>query len=201
MKLYEEMKMWEFLWEDLNTLNENMIEETKLTTILKDEFGSKTPDEGSSYITPDGTFLNMPDTHHDVLPVLARAGIISIENASTLDLDDFEDDSICGYDFEKFFTKSDINYIRCNDGTFDSTCCYINLPEAKPTNAQFRSLEQWLNERVVINPRLQRIELGSQFTSQFTNKWYYLADYTSANLIKLIKRYYASGRLYEKINK
>jgi hypothetical protein len=139
----------------------------------------------------------MPDTHHDVLPALAKANIFSAEDIN--ELDDFEDDSICGYDFEIFFTKSDINYIRCNDGAFDSDCCYINLPENRPTNAQFRSLEQWLNERVFTDPDIKQIELDSQFTGVL--KWYQLIDYTANDLIKLIKRYYLSGRLYEKINK
>ena len=199
------------LWEKLNKLNENTTEEAKITAVLKSAFGSETTCEGSSYITSDGTFLNMPDTHHDVLPVLIKAGIISAEDIYDPDnfdnqddfnnfvLDNFDDDSINGYDFEIFFTRSDINYIRCNNGLMGSDCCYIELPESRPTEDQLRSLEQWLDEQVFTNPELEQIELGSQFTKVY--KQYYLSDYTSDDLIKRIKRYYSSGRLYEKVNK
>jgi hypothetical protein len=176
-------------YDKLNTLyTDTKIDYAKLTADLKKEFGNTATGEGSSYIIPDGTFLNMPDTHHDVIPVLLDNNIAVDEEA----------DEVNGIDFNEFFVNSSLNYFRCNDGAIDVDCCYINLPENRPTNSQLWSLEQWLDERVFSNHELEQIELSNQFTKDF--KYYSLSEYTTDDLIKLIKRFYASGKLYEKLS-
>ena len=182
------------LWEELSDIN-GAIGYSRISTVLKSSFGETTSRDGSIFIMPDGCFLNMPDTHGDVLPVLIENGIIDLPADADLENYSYYDYAVdmLGKDLPKFFASTNLNYIRCNN---DPDLCYIEVPENRPTNAQLRSLEQWLIERVyTLNDKDQCVELSSQFTKDY--KQYLLSEYTAEDLIKLIKRFYASGKLYE----
>lgn len=136
--------------------------------VIKDTFAQDYPGEGCIYIAGDGSFIN-------IYPKL----------------DDHEDLAYWleekGYDDiiedAEWFTDT-FNYIRCRNSRH---LCFVALPKAI-TDLQIRSLEEWLESKVT-SDTLQVIA-GNDY------KIYDLDDYFPEDIIKIIKRYYASGKLY-----
>ena len=84
------------------------------------------PCEGSSFITPDGRFVDLREQGHDH----ARLSKVMQEQ---------------GYnDNENFTALRRKRYIRCNDGT-DNGYPYLELYSTPPTEKQYGALRKWLS--------------------------------------------------------
>ena len=95
---------------------------------------------------------------------------------------------------DEFFREYDIDKsilygaITLNDGKnpYDPlSCAYIHLPGSLTTE-QYDSLLRWLDNLEIDD----KVDIDGQVR-------YSLSDYTPDEIIKKIKRYYASGHLYE----
>lgn len=89
-------------------------------------------------------------------------------------------------------TMKEIGAIRINNEELENN--YIELPLIRPTNAALNSLEEWLDKNSRIYPYI--IVTTANFKNDVK---YYYSDYIPEDIIKKIKRYYASGTLYEKL--
>lgn len=91
-------------------------------------------------------------------------------------------------------------WIRLNTGTIDvDERYYFVLPKRRPTNAQFSVVEDFINQGYDDRQRevLVYIE-DNQYRP--TSKVYSYDDCMPEDIMKSIKRYYASGVLYETVN-
>jgi hypothetical protein len=181
-------------------INPKSIDYVSVTAALKEVFGSATPQTKSCFITPDGYFLNVPYRHWDVLPELVKKGIIATPEVNKTNIDTIDDigphiDKLLGCSFEEFFSNK-LNYIRCNG---DPAVCYIGLPDKRPTGAQFESTELWLTSVVYNDSNSKRnwYETIELWNVAGTSQLYKVSEYFPEDIIKRIKRYYASGRFYE----
>lgn len=167
MRLYEELS------------NMDIISNLDLNTIEKaayNHFGSAEPGEGPLFITKDGTFLNMDYMHLDVWYWLAD----NVIKDANFDPDLFDD----GSEFATLF-----NCIKC--GTGDGYP-YIILTKRLPTTDQFDSLETWLEKRVWGQRDIKGVTVGNTVRSVCFD----LNDFEPEDIIKHIKRFYASGSFY-----
>lgn len=142
---------------------------------IQEYFGQNTPGEGCIFIAPTGKFINIYpqlDDHEDLAYWLKEQGFEGV-------IEDVE-----------WFVDT-FNYVRCRNS---SSQCYIELPIKNITRHQLYSLEEWLETKV--NTSTLDIEAPD---GEWKN--YNLADYFPEDIIKLIKRCYASGRLYENASK
>lgn len=197
------------LYEELGALNEEVstresINFIQIDTAIKKAFGEDKPGEGATYIAADGTFINnFGEVHYDLIDWVVDEGFIQLPDYLTGDADyDWEDrnDFICGLTSipseNQFFVDKPLSYIRCNN---DSGQCYLTLPEGLPTNAQLRSLEQWLEDLLYTEKRHKAKEIEFYRLGAGERKYYNLAEYSAKDLIQRIRRCYASGRFYEKL--
>ena len=138
--------------------------------MIKDEFAQPIPGEGCVYNAPDGSFINIYpklDDHEDLCYWLEEQGVSEL---------DIEEDA-------EWFTDT-FNYVRCRNSRH---LCFVALPSII-TDLQLRSLLEWL-EAKVSSSSLQVIADASW-------KIYDLDEYMPDDIIRIIKRYYASGKLY-----
>ena len=141
---------------------------------IVNEFGRDQPGEGCILIAPDGTFINvypMLDDHEDLCTWLTEQGFDGVVDEAEWLVETF-------------------NYVRCRNNP--ESLCYIELPLHNITRQQLYSLEDWITEKVKHDHI--SIELPDGIWKQFSLKEYFPED-----IIKKIKRYYASGKLYEKL--
>ena len=146
-------------------------DETLYNEIIKTFKCLKTPKRGACWILPDGRFLSAY-THNEV--------------------DSFIEDQF-DYDImqnKNGFLGDKINCIRVNDGAIFGGLAdvYIQLPNKLPNNNQLYALGEWIDH--LTNPSIN-ISADENWTT------YNLREVDSDYIIKRIKRYYASGRLYE----
>ena len=125
---------------------------------------------GSMYILPDGTLLNLGDSGY------------GHSDLSTL-LND--------YNFEVNYQSGkaspllkSLGWIRLN-----TKVKFVDLPKIKPTDIQY--------EKLLL--ALDYMKSDYQITCP-DNQFKIYKDRVSDDVIKLIKRYYSSGILYEKLN-
>lgn len=151
-----------------------------IESIIIDEFGSKNPGTGCSFIAPDGTFVNIYprlDIHEDLCDW--------IENAVGIELE---------YKDEEYFVR-EFSWIRLRT---DPTMFIIELPKEKPTNQQWYSLEDWLyfaEEKYF--GKVVSLYLNICDNMANTNVEYRFGkDLFTEDVMKLLKRYYSSGKLY-----
>lgn len=143
----------------------------KVDNIILNHWGQNNPGEGCVFIHPSGKFINIYPT-----------------------LDDHED--LCYWLEENYniatpgdaeWFVQEFDYVRCRSSI---GLTFIELPE-KITSKQLYSLQTWMEEKVSSDKLEIETERGW--------KTYNLDDYFPEDLIKIIRRYYASGRLYENI--
>jgi RimJ/RimL family protein N-acetyltransferase len=138
---------------------------------IQEHFGQDKPGDGCVFIAPNGKFLNIYpelDDHESLAYWLQEQGFEeAIEEA-------------------EWFVKA-FSYVRCRNSLSQ---CYIELPIKNITRYQLYSLEDWLETKV--NTPTLDIEVPN---GEWKN--YDLDEYFPEDIIKLIKRCYASGRLYE----
>lgn len=137
---------------------------------------------GPFYILSNGLYLNLG------------------KNGSHLGLDDelyqneiIEQDPFdYSYSYPNTIMVDLFNAIRCSDGENlgdgEYSNPYIQLPKNLPTNAQINSLDDWINS------------LGYNNKLFVDGVEYNLSEVSSEYIIKKIKRYYSSGKLYESSN-
>ena len=133
-------------------------------------WGGSTPGNGCIFITPEGTYLNL-------FPRI------------------FSHDKLCDWvDKEgygpttkqaKWFSDN-LGYVRCRN---TRGLCLIELP-ATCTAAQLEALHMWIEAKVTDTT----LDVG---TADGQYKSYSLQDMLPEDIIKRIKRYYSSGKLYE----
>ena len=144
----------------------------QMDKIIQYHWASETPGEGCIFIAPNGKFINIYpelDDHEDLCYWLEENG--------------YRDNPEDGEWF-----VSEFGYVRCRNSMH---LCFIEVPQ-KMTREQYSSLEQWLEEKVSSD------ELDIE---AWSGEWktYNLNNYFPEDIIKIIKRSYASGKLYEKL--
>lgn len=135
---------------------------------------------GPFYILSNGSYLNLGrgGSHLGLDDELYQNGIIE------------QDPFDYSYLYPNTIMVDLFNAIRCNDGENlgddEYGNPYIQLPKNLPTNAQLESLDDWI------------YSLGYNGKLFVDGVEYNLSEVSSEYIIKKIKRYYASGYLYEK---
>lgn len=94
---------------------------------------------------------------------------------------------------KKKIDTNKFNAVWINDGTYEKGCVYISLPQSPLNNNQYNSLLKWL-DKIHGN-----IEIMSRDIFNNEHNIYDMDDYLPEDIIKRIKRFYSSGRLYENI--
>ena len=138
---------------------------------IQEHFGQDEPGEGCIFIHPSGKFINIYpklDDHEGLAYWLQEQ---CFENV----IEDAE-----------WFVEV-FSYVRCRNSLSQ---CYVELPLNNITRYQLYSLEEWLETKVG-TPTLDIEAPNGEW------KNYDLNDYFPEDIIKIIKRYYAAGRLYE----
>lgn len=146
----------------------------EILEFVKQYFGTVSePYNGSTYILPDGTMLNLSNyTHH------SEVEKVLIKN---------------GYSKHTYVpsggspTMRNLGAIRC-----DTTKYYIDLPLESITRAQINTLLVWLDF----------LCYQCRFISVYANEGrdyceYSFNEYIPDDIINKIKRYYVFGKLYE----
>ena len=140
------------------------------------------PSNGPMYILPDGKFLDVQKIpacyiHQHLFAEFLFANNIKFDSYNLMR-------SIEGR----------FNWLRVNDGKSDDEFrCYISLNHDKLSSDQYRALLDWLDF----------ISRSSDYVQVFVDNdlksyvKYYFKNYTSDEIVKKIKRYYASNTLYE----
>ena len=146
----------------------------QMDEIIQSRWAFDIPGEGCIFIAPNGKFINIYpklDDHEDLCYWLEE-------------LDDYNFNT--PEDAEWFVIE--FGYVRCRNSMH---LCFIELPQ-KMTREQYYSLEQWLEEKVSSD----KIDIEA-----WSGEWktYHLDNYFPEDIIKIIKRSYASGKLYEKL--
>ena len=158
---------------------DNNIENIK--RYIKNNFNISTYTTGGPfYILSNGSYLNLgkAGSHLGLDDELYQNGIIE------------QDPFDYSYLYPNTIMVDLFNAIRCSDGENlgdgEYGNPYIQLPKNLPTNAQFESLDDWI------------YSLGYNNKLFVDGVKYNLSEVSSEYIIKKIKRYYASGYLYEK---
>lgn len=153
-----------------------------LEKIVKDHFIiSNYPVHGASFILTDGSFVDLSESfnnnsfedfpcHGEVDDYLFSIGAIEKPG-------DYSDGSP---------SIQNVGAIRINDVEEDNN--YVELSPIKPTSSQFNSLEAWLDMN-----QYHQVALCTPGMNQHVIYSLDDVDY----IIKRIRRYYASGQLYE----
>ena len=149
---------------------------------------SNTPVVGPSYILKDGKFLKIWDADLDIKG-MSGSGSKS-GKAMHLDVDGLIYKHIDPDKYAHFYLNKDC--IRVNTG-FEE---YIVLSQDKPTRAQWESLATWL-DFYFFDQKHDKLTVMDYYGSWANSKTYYLDKITPEDILKKIKRYYATGELVE----
>lgn len=141
---------------------------------------------GAAYIMNDGQFLDITAS----MKVIDPSG--TLNKGTHPAIDEFLIDN--GYlenngNISRILCTSD-NAIRINDGSNFRSELVIGLPKARPTEAQFRSLENWLYHIFSKGG----VDVGNDNSSNIF-KHYDFNHYLPEDIIKRIKMYYGTGEL------
>ena len=196
--------LYEYLVERFKSLTEQEIFELIGTYGVVETFDNG----GAFFITPSGKIVNVNETlsendmiHHDLLHYIVdnlylkvtHQKVGGVEEVSGMDEEDFDwmlDDVLL----------DKLGWVRCNTGsTWIEDRFYCVLTDHSPKNAQWYALEEWM-EWGELHKKDDVLVFFSPTGKP--NKRYRFEDshgfgYTAEEIIKLMKRYYASGVLYE----
>ena len=159
-------------------------------------------DNSPMFLLPNGTILSVTQAgkligqhledniHSDMVYVILSA------IAKKLNISYDDDDHI--YEERKLdYLTYGLEWARLNCGeTWTEKRFYCVLPNHM-TSAQYRSLEKWIEWGADSNKEKVIVFVGRDEASQA----YYFDETFPEDIIKKIKRYYSSGRLYESIDK
>ena len=172
--LYRSCKeRYELFKHNLTSVNESIerLDIKQIDKYILDSWGSDRPGEGCIFIHPNGKFINIYpklDDHEDLCYWLEEQGFDETPGDAEWFVDTF-------------------NYVRCRNSRL---LCFVELPITNITRDQLYSLQEWFEEKV--NTDYIDIELPDGTWNNYD-----LDEYFPEDLIKIIKRYYASGKLYE----
>lgn len=157
--------------------------EIDLESEILAEFGGFKPNPGCIFVSKDGTFVNIYpklDTHEDLCEWVEDNLNIEIK-----------------YPDEEYFINL-FNWIRLR---FDPSMTIIELPANNPTGAQWASLEEWLLyvEDAIANREITLYLTVYNDPQNCDVEYRFGKNYFAEDIIKLLKRYYSSGRLYASI--
>jgi hypothetical protein len=153
-----------------DALFEDINEYSEVHQALLNVWGSSTPGNGCIFITPEGTYLNLfPKifSHDKLCDWVDREGY----GPTTKQASWFSDN---------------LGYVRCRN---NHNLCLIDLP-ATCTAAQLEAIQKWIETKVADI----KLDVG---TTDGQYKTYDLQELLPEDIIKRIKRYYSSGKLYE----
>lgn len=143
---------------------------------------SVAPPTGPTFITPKGLFIDFGNKDvHSQLDQEVYYGVNPEGNYTK------------EFGYTELFLPT-LGFIRCNDGTTWGELL-IELSDTNPTNAQYRALESWLIDSFEITSCNYLIIATNKGSERYDKDEYFAED-----IIKIIKRYYSSGRLYENRN-
>lgn len=142
------------------------------------EFGSLAPTAGCSFISPDGTFINIYpklSTHEDLCWYLEEDYNCELE-----------------YEDEEYFIR-EFQWVRLRS---DPNMMIIELPEEMPFNRQWDSLQEWLEFCENRYKRGTILYLNVCDGSDADVPYEFGTEYFAEDILKICKRYYSSGKLY-----
>lgn len=154
--------------------------------VMSDLGTSSEPVDGPSYIMRDGSFLKIWEANVDINGM--SGGESFSGKAQHLDVDGYIDEHVQQLR-ENYYLNH--NCIRVNTG-FEE---YMVMPEVRPNSKQFNSLLKWLDYYFVNHSKIYVLDWRG---SSANTKVYYAKENFSEDIIKKIKRYYATGTLIEK---
>ena len=131
----------------------------------------------STYILKNGKFLDLAEGTHGAFQMFCDEENINIKK----EIPDFYNSSIKCNDGKNPFEQMDYAYIEIHK---------------QPTTVQYYSLLEWFDHL----DKDDTVEIDIYDNNKLNTKTYSLEEYTSDEIIKKIKRYYASGTLYEHKN-
>ena len=146
----------------------------EIEDLVLEEFGGYAPDTGCTFISPDGTFVNIyPQirTHEDLC--------YWVEETLDIELD---------YCDEEYFIR-EYDWIRLRQYALEA---YVELPQQAYTD-QLHSLQEWLELCEVWGDLEMTVSVCD--SSNFI-KFNFGKELFSEDVMKLIRRFYASGNLY-----
>ena len=162
-----------------------------LNYIGKESITDKLP-EGPSFIDPQGNFIEVTEDTHAMFFDDVLFDFLSDQKLSSIDFIDYEDyDNISEftYDYVDDFEEN-FNLIRLNTGTItvEDRCYCVLSPEIN--SKQISALE------IFINNWYDNLE-NNLVVCADTQCKEYTHEYFPEDIMKRIKRFYSSGRLYE----
>lgn len=150
-------------------------ENNEIMKLIKNNFQvTKDPAIGGYYILPSGEAIKVNRDHADIDKFLIKQNIIPKYEVS------FSDGS-------KYMDNLNCIRIRARGGKDSWINPYVTLPKNRPTEEQFETLVNWL-DKVIDRVVFVHTSPGSDFVMYRENP---------DEVIKKIKRYYSSGKLYE----
>ena len=154
-----------------------------------------TPYEGSSYIFPNGEFLNLNQEKNwekvDLKNVIAH----TFFDEFIIKVFDRKLKNISFKTQPKFIIQRKIlqftdNTIVLNDGQpYKFNNCYIDLPKTEITARQWNSLLLWL-DRLCLNNKSKELSVAIDTNVLTLN----INEYISDDLLKIIKRFYSQNK-------
>ena len=174
-QVYDYMHTLPITWKPKENLSESVerLDIKQMDKAILAEWGATTPGDGCIFIHPSGTFINIYpklDDHEDLCYWLEEEGFGDNPEDPAWFVDEFK-------------------YIRCRNNLH---LCFIELP-TEVTRQQLRSLAEWMETKVSTD----FIDIEAP-----NGEWkhYNLDEYFPEDLIKIIRRFYSSGKLYEDIS-
>lgn len=160
---------------------------------------------GPSFVLPDGTIVYSEEgeyagsevIHEELIEEMLRVAADKLDISLSKIMLDYAWSDVINSIFDNIM--DDRGWVRLNTGTSDvDDRYYMVLPKRRPTNAQFSVVEDFINEGYDDGQPeiLVYIEDNAQ---RPTSKVYSYDEYLPEDILKNIKRYYASGVLYETV--
>lgn len=157
--------------------------DASIESAILDAFGSSDPGTGCSFIAGDGRFVNIYphlDVHEDLCEWVTDNLGEQIK-----------------YPDEEWAIRS-FGWIRLRK---DPHMCIIELPKTRPTNSQLYSLEDWLSyvEDAFMSSGVPLYLCVCDDNSDGDVEFKFCKDYFTEDMMKVIKRYYAAGKMYASV--
>lgn len=153
---------------------------------LSNSIPSNLNEHGAFFILPNGEFFYGFYNHVDVEEILQVLG-----KSNYTDVEDYIDYNILIYNS----TFQDLGSIRGNINKYST---YLELPKKLPARVQFDKIEDIL-DYIQTHNTSKSVEISIYDTN--THNTYNFSEYTTDDIIKKIKRYYSSGKLYEAVER
>lgn len=180
----------DFLHKDI--FNHSIYDLIDLTNL---EVVDKVQEDGPQFILPNGKILissGYEDTHQELIETLIIEAFTYIYSYDFYNNDDVFK-NLRDYDVLDRFTDI-YNLIRINSGTsYVEERCYCVLPKDRPTESQYRQLQNFFDLVYKQNRESILVFLG------YDSHEYYTNNIISDDIIKSIKRGYNTGTLYESL--